>query len=80
MGGTVLFDEQDNLFKMWYTIWNSYEYYNKLPFSYNVLYAESKDGMNWEKPILDLFDIKGTIGKNNNIIKLGWAKTQSIDG
>ena len=79
LGGTVLFDTQDNLFKMWYTVWNSHAYYNKLPFSYNILYAESKDGIKWEKPILDLFHLKGTIGKKNNIIKLGWYKTQNID-
>ncbi|RLD63180.1 MAG: hypothetical protein DRI84_10010 [Bacteroidetes bacterium] len=79
LGGTVLFDTEDNLFKMYYTIWNSHAYYNKLPFSYNIAYAESKDGMTWEKPTLDLFDLKGSIHKKNNIIKLGWYKTQSID-
>ncbi len=79
LGGTVLFDTEDNLFKMYYTIWNSHAYYNKLPFSYNIAYAESKDGMTWEKPTLDLFDLEGTIHKKNNIIKLGWYKTQSID-
>jgi len=30
-------------------------YYNKLPFSYNILYAESEMGVMWKKPILDLF-------------------------
>ena len=79
LGGTVIFDTQDNLFKMWYTVWNSHAYYNKLPFSYNILYAESKDGIKWEKPILDLFDLKEAIGKKNNIIQLGWYKTQNID-
>jgi len=79
LGGTVLFDAEDDLFKMWYTIWNSHAYYNKLPFSYNIAYAQSKDGMTWEKPTLDLFDLEGTIHKKNNIIKLGWYKTQSID-
>ena len=34
MGGSVLFDPQDRLFKMWYSVWSSNAYYNKLPFSY----------------------------------------------
>lgn len=79
MGGTVTFDPQDKLFKMWYLIWDAHSYYNKLPFSYNVCYAESNDGIHWDKPILELFDKRGTIDNKNNFIKLGLNKTQNID-
>ena len=78
-GGTVLFDEQDRKYKMWYSIFDLYAYRNKLPFSYNVCYAESGDGLNWQKPLLGLFDNRGQIGPDNNAIRLGRAKTQNID-
>ena len=52
MGGTVLFDKKANLYKMWYLVWDEHAYFNKLPYSYNICYAESKDGMKWEKPAL----------------------------
>ena len=78
-GGTVIFDSQDNIFKMWYLVWDEYSYFNKLPYSYNICYAESKDGIEWEKPILGIFDKRGLLDKNNNFIKLGRQKTQDID-
>jgi len=77
MGGSVLFDPQDRLFKMWYSVWSSNAYHNKLPFSYNVCYAESTDGISWRKPMLGLFDYQGS--KENNCIRLGTDKTQNID-
>ncbi len=79
LGGSVLFDPQDELYKMWYLVWDSASYYNKLPFSYNICYAESADGIKWEKPILDVFDRKGESFKKTNFIKLGREKTQDID-
>ena len=78
-GGTVIFDSQDKIFKMWYLVWDEYSYFNKLPYSYNICYAESKDGIEWEKPILGIFDKRGLLDKNNNFIKLGRQKTQDID-
>ena len=69
LDGTVLFDKQDSLFKMWYTVVDTLAYSNKVPFAQNILYAESEDGLKWKKPILDLFDLKGSIGKKNNIIE-----------
>jgi hypothetical protein len=79
MGGTVIFDPKDKMFKMWYLVWDAHSYFNKLPFSYNVCYAESNDGIAWEKPLLNLFDKRGLISKQNNFIKLGLQKTQGID-
>ena len=70
-GGTVIFDQQDKLFKIWYGVWDKNAYYNGLPFSYNICYAESREGIVWEKPLLGLFDRRGTMDKNNNCIVLG---------
>lgn len=77
LGGSVLRDPEDDTFKMWYSVWNSHAYYNRLPFSYNVCYAESRDGISWERPALGVFDYQGS--KENNCIKLGTDKTQNID-
>lgn len=77
MGGSVLFDVDDQLFKMWYSVWNKHAYQNKLPFSYNVCYAEAADGISWRKPKLGVFDYQGNT--ENNCIRLGTDKTQNID-
>ena len=77
MGGSVLFDPEDSLYKMWYCVWDSHKYYNKLPFSYNMCYAESKDGIKWEKPALNVFKHKAD--PLNNYIHCGTDKTQNMD-
>ncbi|MBI5091502.1 MAG: hypothetical protein HZB26_03560 [Candidatus Hydrogenedentes bacterium] len=77
MGGSVILDPQDHTYKMWYSVWNRHAYENKLPFSYNVCYAESDDGIAWRKPDLGVFDCEGSTV--NNCIKLGTDKTQNID-
>jgi len=77
MGGSVLLDPEDSLYKMWYCVWDSYNYYNKLPFSYNMCYAESKDGIKWEKPALNVFKHKAN--PLNNYIHCGVDKTQNMD-
>jgi hypothetical protein len=77
MGGSVLFDPNDSMYKIWYGVWNSHRYFNKLPFSYNICYAESKDGLRWVKPPLGIF--KHEDDPANNCIVLGLDKTQAID-
>jgi len=77
MGGSVLYDPSDGLFKMWYCVWNSHNYFNKLPFSYNMCYAESKDGVQWEKPALGVFEHEPD--PRNNCIRCGTDKTQNMD-
>lgn len=77
MGGSALFDPADQLFKMWYTVFNRHNYDNRLPFSYNVCYAESEDGIHWRKPALGVFTQEPDT--QNNLIKLGTDKTQNID-
>jgi hypothetical protein len=78
-GGTVLLDPKDQLYKMWYGVFDLHAYNNKLPFSYNMCYAESGDGIEWQKPVLGLFDNRGSISPQNNAIKLGREKTGGID-
>lgn len=52
--GTVFFDVEENLFKMWYQIWLKTE-----GISAGLLcYATSQDGVKWSKPIID--DSEGT--------------------
>jgi hypothetical protein len=76
MQGSVLFDPHDRLFKMWYLIWDETAYTLKQRFSYNMCYAESRDGLSWSKPMLGVFDHNGG---QNNCIRLGRNKTQGID-
>jgi hypothetical protein len=58
--GTVLFDEQDQLFKAWYqTFWMD------PPVAY-MCYAVSRDGVTWEKPSLGFVECEGS--KANNIV------------
>lgn len=77
LGGSVLFDPADKKFRMWYSVFDRNAYDNKLPFSYNVCYAESDDGITWRRPSLGVFDYHGST--ENNVIKLGTDKTQNID-
>ena len=44
--GSVLYDEQEKLFKMWYVSAYNREY----GFGYVVCYATSEDGIRWQKP------------------------------
>jgi hypothetical protein len=77
MGGSVLRDPETGRFRMWYSVFNRHAYDNKLPFSYNVCYTESDDGLTWRKPMLGVFDYQGST--SNNCIRLGTDKTQNID-
>ncbi len=78
-GGTVIYDPKDQFYKMWYGVFDLHAYSNKHPFSYNMCYAESGNGIDWQKPVLGLFDRRGLISPQNNAIKLGREKTGGID-
>ena len=71
-GGTVLFDEEEDIFKMWYRTSSSLETGeegkgNKEPDGvYKACYAISNDGVQWEKPNLGLRDFEGST--NNNML------------
>ncbi len=67
--GTVLYDDRDACFKMWYRAIDDTCY---------ACYATSKDGIHWRKPILNVKTHKGS--KANNIV-LGCAKPKFyLDG
>ena len=54
--GTVLPNEKEKGYRIWYQSWGG---------EYADLYAESEDGLTWEKPGLGIIDYKGS--KANNI-------------
>ncbi len=58
--GSVIYDVEDKLFKMWYE-GATYHWRNNV-----VAYAYSKDGLNWTLPNLGLVKYQGS--KNNNIV------------
>ncbi len=67
--GTVFYDEQDECFKMWYRAIDDTCY---------ACYATSKDGVHWDKPILNVKPHKGST--KNNIV-LGSVKPKFyLDG
>lgn len=76
-GGSVLLDPTTKKLQMWYSVFDHDAYKNRKPFSYNVCYAESTDGISWQRPPLGVFDYRGS--KENNCIRLGTDKTQNID-
>ena len=61
----VIYDEQDELFKMWYTVIGRIlgQYWGS---GLKSAYATSKDGIHWEKPIMNMVEINGS--KENNYI------------
>ena len=59
-GQAVLYDEQENLFKMWYA--TAADPDGRFPWCYAI----SRDGYNWEKPELGIHEFGGN--KKNNII------------
>jgi hypothetical protein len=61
--GMVLFDKEENLFKMWYE--SPTTQLGKLPSTY-LCYATSRDGIHWEKPGLGLVNVPGSA--RNNIV------------
>ncbi|MDA0832687.1 MAG: hypothetical protein O2955_03220 [Planctomycetota bacterium] len=56
--GTVHFDVDENLFKMWYSVWKQ----GKEPSTAYLCYAVSSDGIEWTKPIID-------DGHNTNLVQ-----------
>ncbi|MBN2377450.1 MAG: hypothetical protein JXD22_13695 [Sedimentisphaerales bacterium] len=61
--GTVIYDKDLSLYRMWYMSYNSAK---KVVDCTPVLYATSSDGVCWDKPNLGLFSFDGST--DNNII------------
>ena len=72
--GSVLYDQKDQKFKMWYM---SYNRGRPVKLRTPILYAESDDGLKWTKPRLNLFDFEGDIGNNIVLLGLGYGDLYS---
>lgn len=70
--GTVLYDEEASIFRMWYQSWDP-----SLGW-YRTLYASSLDGYRWDKPNLGLFDYGGA--RDNNIVLTQHSSTVVLGG
>ena len=75
--GTVVRDEEDGCFKMWYNAQPSRE---RPDAGKNLCYAVSADGVHWEKPELGLVEFGGS--RANNILLRGveWTHCVLKDG
>ena len=64
---SMVFDPTIKRFRLYYQVWNPKEANSVLP-TYSTCYAESVDGLRWEKPLFDyvLYD-----GKQSNILAVG---------
>jgi hypothetical protein len=65
--GTVIYDEEEHIFKMWY---NSLPTQSKPDIQEFVCYATSTDGIHWVKPKLNIVEFRGSTA--NNIV-LKWT-------
>lgn len=61
--GTVLIDPLDGKWKMWYVSTSYADADNS--FDRRLTYAESEDGVNWVRPMLDVIPFTGPPGKTN---------------
>ena len=59
---SVLFDEQEQVFKMWYSLHTR----GQGDAASLLCYATSEDGIRWQKPELGIYEFRGT--KQNNIV------------
>ena len=64
--GTVLYDAEQGIFRMWYNALSSRE---KPDVVESLCYATSPDGVAWEKPNLGLVEFQGS--RDNNILLMG---------
>jgi hypothetical protein len=80
--GNVIYDEDEKLFKCWYSPFTQDRSAKGMSFeerqtkyhpgpgrTMSICYAASKDGLTWDKPSLGLVDYKGS--KANNIVSMG---------
>ena len=63
--GSVLYDDDENCFKMWYYSSNN-DLYERTGQGHFMCYATSKDGIAWEKPELGIVACEGS--RANNIV------------
>jgi len=61
IGGTVLWEPDEGIFRMWYS--------GSIDVQGYTCYAVSKDGVHWDKPMLGLHEVLGT--RQNNVSSYG---------
>jgi hypothetical protein len=66
--GAVIRDLESQKLRMWYLAWGK-----QIGQPSYICYAESDDGIRWNKPNLGLVEHEGS--KNNNILMPGWSQT-----
>ena len=55
----VIWDEDYGCFRMWYQCFSFTNYYGAGGPPYHLCYAESSDGFNWEKPLMEVCEYPG---------------------
>ena len=74
--GSVLYDREENLFKMWYFSANT-PLYRSQGRGYFMCYATSRDGIEWKKPELGIVLVEGSSANNivypTDDVPAGWG-------
>ena len=78
--GTVIRDEQEGIWKAWYSTLNQFRYIrHEYPESTYICYATSRDGIHWEKPALGAIAYRGST-ENNIVMQADEIPEQHISG
>jgi len=78
--GTVIRDEEEGIWKMWYSTMNHFRYIQKIfPESTYLCYATSRDGVHWTRPDLGVIAYRGKT-QNNIVLEGTHAPEQGIEG
>jgi predicted GH43/DUF377 family glycosyl hydrolase len=75
---SVIWDPEWGKYRMWYRAFNLSSYFGAEGPPYYILYAESDDGFNWEKPLMDRVKMPGF--KRTNVIYTGtyYSRIQGV--
>ena len=68
--GTVVYDEDNERFQMWY---NSQPSRDKPDAGNNLCYATSTDGLHWDKPELGFVEFQGSTANNIQLQNVSWT-------
>lgn len=78
--GTVMRDEEEGIWKAWYSTLNQFRYIrNIFPESTYLCYATSRDGIHWDKPALGAISYRGST-ENNIVMQADELPDQHISG
>ena len=69
----VIRDEEHGKYRMWYTCFSASSYFGSGGTIYYIAYAESDDGVSWEKPLLDVCSFPG-FEKTNIVYRGSWPE------